>query len=101
MRDELTKNEKKLADLMSDISENCWNAGWMLNTEYVLWHAVTSGPRAFGRGTITEKDIEELTKLSNATQTWIVFDDKETAMPLEEWETLFTNDVSKDPGKLR
>lgn len=90
-----------MADLMSNISEDCWDAGWMLNTEYVLWHAVTSGRRAFGRGTITEKDIEELARLSTATQTWIVFEDAETAMPLDEWKTMFTNDVSKDPGKLR
>jgi len=101
MRDELTENEKKLADLMSEISERCYDAGWMLNIEYVLWHAVISGPRSFGRGEITQKDIDELTRLSNATKTWIVFDtkDEETPMPLEKWKALFTIEVSKDPGR--
>jgi exoribonuclease R len=103
MRNELTENEKKLADLMSEISENCYSAGWMLNIEYVLWHAVISGPRSFGRGEITQKDIDELTRLSNTTKTWIVFDDKdeETPMPLETWKALFITEVSKDSGKLR
>lgn len=102
MRTDLTEDERKLADLMSEISENCYDAGWMLNTEYVLWHAVIAGPRSFGRGKITKEDIEELKRLSKATQTWIVFnDDQETALPLDKWKALFTDDVSKDPGKLR
>jgi hypothetical protein len=101
MRNDLTEDERKLADLMGEISENCYSAGWMANTEYVLWHAVTSGPRSWGRSQITKKDIEELTSLSNATQTWIVFNNEEKALPLDKWKDLFTNDVLKDPDTLR
>jgi hypothetical protein len=74
----------------------------MINTEYVLWDAIISGPRPFGHDKITRSEIEELSRLANKTKTWIVFDDiKEEAIPLDTWQTRFSEDVAKDPSKLK
>jgi hypothetical protein len=99
----MTEDERQLSELMSGISERCYSAGWMQYLEYVLWDAVMSGPRNFGHGEITQEDINELTRISNRTKTWIVFDDihEETAIPLERWEKQFTADIAKDPTKLK
>lgn len=39
-----------LARLMSDISEDCWCAGWMSGTEFALWKAVQTGDGIVGIG---------------------------------------------------
>jgi len=81
----------KLADLMSDISEEAYCAGWMANLEYVLWDAVLNGERQYGRYFIKQKDIDALITLSHLTDSWIYFDDdnEETAMPLNSWRERF------------
>ncbi|HEY5916319.1 MAG TPA: hypothetical protein VIU13_02925 [Chryseolinea sp.] len=88
---------------MSAISEKCYSAGWMGDSEYVLWDAVISGPRSFGCGKITQEDIDKLIGISNKTKTWIVFDDEleETAIPVDKWRKQFTEDTLKNPGKLQ
>ncbi len=103
MRKDLTRDERRLADLMSEISEKCYSAVWMTDTEYILWDAVISGPRDFGHDKITKEEIDELRSLSNQTRRWIMFDDEqeEIAIPLDKWETRFIEDISKDPGKLK
>jgi hypothetical protein len=100
---DLTEDERGLAELMSEISEKCYSAGWLEDLEYVLWDAVISGPRDFGHGKITQEEIDELSRISSMTKTWIVFDDEreETAIPLDKWRKQFTEDISKNPGKLR
>jgi|SRR5687768_4808343 hypothetical protein len=102
MTKDLTEDEKLLAAYMSDISERCYDAGWMENVEYALWEAIVSGPRNFGRGIITQSDIDQLTKLSNKVNSWIVFDNDmgEIAMPLDKWKTKFLTDVKRKPNIL-
>jgi hypothetical protein len=39
----LTPEEHHLRDLMSEISERCWYAGWMGNTEFQVWRLATEG----------------------------------------------------------
>jgi hypothetical protein len=100
---DLTPDEKHLADLMSDISEKCCCAGWMLNLEYVLWNAVITGPCEYGHGTITSRDIDELVRASEKLKSWIVFDDEleEIAVPLDKWRIKFADDIKEHPDKLR
>lgn len=88
---ELTEDEQQLANLMSEISERCYAAGWMSGLEFVLWDALTTGPRSYGHDKITTEQIEHLRKLSNRTGTWIVYDDnkEEIAVPLQEWKMRF------------
>jgi hypothetical protein len=98
MESDLTENELKLAEFMSEISENCYAAGWMHNLEYVLWHAVIDGQRKYGQSYITESDIKILIELSSDAGTWIVYDDRkeQTALSLKEWTEKFKNDVNKN-----
>jgi hypothetical protein len=75
MRKDLTSQQLLLADYMSDISERCYYAGWMQDLEYVLWDAVLHGERKYGHDKISLKDVETLSDLSKAANSWIIFDD--------------------------
>ncbi len=92
-----------LAYTMSNISELGWCAGWMQNLEYVLWHAVTSGRREFGRVTIDSDHITALQLLSDRIGGWIYFDDQEeeTYIPLAEWQLKFDQVTQANPEVLR
>lgn len=100
---DLTPEQLALADLMSEISERCYHAGWMQNVEYVLWDALKSGERIYGHGTITQEDISALKELSQAANCWIAFDDTlgETAIELPIWQKKFQDDVQQHPEILR
>lgn len=102
MRKDLTPKQLALADLMSNISERCYYAGWMQNVEYVLWHAVKSGERKYGHDQITQQDINALNGLSQAAHCWIVHDGtlEETAIELSNWEEKFQSDVQIHPELL-
>jgi hypothetical protein len=39
----LTADEGRLPDLMSEVSEDCWHAGWLSNTENEVWRLVVEG----------------------------------------------------------
>ncbi|CAH0271969.1 hypothetical protein SRABI27_03520 [Pedobacter sp. Bi27] len=98
MESDLTEKELRLAAFMSEISENCYSAGWMQNLEYALWHAVIQGERKYGQSYITEDDISTLVKLSTDANAWIIFDNEkeETALSLKEWTEKFKNDLEKN-----
>jgi hypothetical protein len=68
MESTLTDAQQKLADFMSDISEEAYTAGWMSNLEYILWEAVLNGPKKYGHY------FDTLIKLSNELSCWIYFD---------------------------
>ena len=91
MLQDLTQPQRQLANLMSDISERCYNAAWMANLEYVLWSAVLSGPTKYGHDVISQHDINQLMQLSEKANAWIVFheDHEETSFPLEKWKEKF------------
>lgn len=91
MLEDLNENELQLATFMSDLSERCYNAGWMMNLEYVLWSCILNGPRKYGHDNINETDINHLNKLSIIANAWIVFDDEtdETAIELKHWKKQF------------
>ncbi len=91
----MTKNvvsmaEWELAELMGDISEDCYCAGWMMGLEHALWAMVLGGPREYGMGEVTEEQVARLKQLSDACGGWIVWSegDGETFVPLEEWEQI-------------
>jgi len=99
---ELTPDERHLAELMRNISERCYSAGWMCNLEYVLWNAVVSGPRDYGHGAITKDDIDKLTQASHKISSWILFDEEleEIIIPLDKWRVKFSEDIRKKPDRL-
>lgn len=103
MMHDLTPKQKLLANLMSEVSERCYCAGWMQNLEYVLWEALVNGERKYGQDTITQQDINSLKELSEMTNSWIVFDDILDEMPLDlsAWKEKFQIDVQKDSELLK
>lgn len=98
MLQDLTPQQKHLADTMSDISERCYYAGWMLHLEYVLWNAIETGPRPYGHGEITEADIKLLTSLAELTGCWIMFHDEfdEMAIDLPSWRAVYQAEIARD-----
>jgi hypothetical protein len=89
---DLTKDQRLLADFMSDLSEQAYYAGWMKDLEYALWEAVIGVRRDYGRLEVSETHRTRLRELSDTCGGWIVFDDdtEETWLPRAEWENRFS-----------
>lgn len=87
MLDDLTPTQRELANLMSEISEQMWRAGWMMGVEHELWAAVTSQAGTGGRLIPTQAQLDQLGRLSKDIGGWISFDEEreETFVPLEKW----------------
>jgi hypothetical protein len=83
----MTPAQWALAEYMSDISEDNYCAGWLIDLEHTLWDAVMAGPSRFGMGDITAENIAELRRLSNDAGGWIVYvsGKGETFVPMAEW----------------
>lgn len=89
----LTEDQARLAQLMSDTSEECWCAGWLIGTEYRLWEAITDPEdhRAWGQDKIDDETVEHLRKLSKAVDGWIRYEENEgeVFVPMDEWLRLY------------
>jgi hypothetical protein len=78
-----------LARLMSDLSEEYWCAGWLIDCEYALWAELTGERLLNERGWgISDEEKEELRLLQETRwrldylvgrERWPVF------LPMEEW----------------
>ena len=99
----LTSEQKKLADFMSKICERCYSAGWLMNLEYVLWDTLTNGKRKYGQDEISQHDIEELKRLSSACNCWIYFDDinEETKIDFMLWTQKFKQAICQNANILK
>ncbi len=87
----LTLAQSELAELMSDISEDQYCAGWLASLEYDLWALLQSSAARVGAFSGTHpRDIRRLRELSAATNGWIVWADQADPdlqhIPLEKWE---------------
>jgi hypothetical protein len=97
----IRRNESvnRLKALMSDISERCWCAGWLVDTEYVLWDAVINGPiQRWGQDEITEEDTAALKVLSDEIGGWIGWKDEKmepSYVPMSEWLKEFEDETSR------
>lgn len=91
MGSQLTPDQRRLAERMSELSEQTWCAGWMDGLEFALWSALEGGPRTYGRLDLTDEHLGELRRLSDTCGGWIVFDDdsEETFLPLADWAARF------------
>ena len=76
---------------MSEISEDAYCAGWLIDLEYELWQILIDGQGVYGRMGLGEPEIQQLRELSDACGGWIVYDDdlEETFVPLAQWLTMF------------
>jgi hypothetical protein len=85
----LTQDQCRLYALMSDISEDCYCAGWMSGNEYRLWRAVAdpSDDLGYGMQTIDRSNVRALQHLSDRAGGWIYWhdDDWEPGLPSSHW----------------
>lgn len=92
MLHDLNEDQRALAELMSQISEKGFSAGWMNRVEFDLWNIVTGGSPQYGRHIVTESELHQLRSLAGKCGCWIVFDDEkeETAVDLKTWKQMVT-----------
>jgi hypothetical protein len=74
-----------LRDRMAEISESYWCAGWLIDLEFVLWHAIHGGRdfRAFAG--LSDDELRELKELSELVGGW---HDHDRFIPIDEWRTI-------------
>jgi len=80
---------KLLVNLMSDISEECYCAGWLSDCEYTLWGLKDKPESTWGMGVVTTFDCTELRRLSAECGGWWIFDSEaggNVFLTLAEWE---------------
>jgi len=87
----LTKKQQELYDLMSEISEEHWCAGWMYGLEFDLWERVKSDdPLPYGFREIDAALLKRLRELSEEIGGWIYTDETFNAhfVLLDEWDEI-------------
>lgn len=76
---------KQLREVMSDLSEDAYCAGWLIGLEYDLWGFLCNGlpeSESWGMSEISTDDLVELRRLSEAAGGWVTF---EGFVPMEQW----------------
>ena len=92
----LTPEEHRLRDLISEISERCWYAGWETTTEFDVWRLATEGGR-WGRSSSTElaDELDVIRSFAEEIDRWIVsrtpeiHDSDHEAIVLADWLTRY------------
>ena len=89
------QNEKQnlITNLISEISEDIYCAGWYSNIEFELWNWINDEmtiPKYFNQRVIKE-DLIELQMLSGKLQLWAYWhdEDEEKSIGITEWKELF------------
>ena len=97
----LDRRTVELGQLMSDISEDHWAAGWMHYNEYALWAMVIDPTkRRYAMRDVPENQIARLKKLSEQIGGWIAYrvdpfspgadiEKGEEFIPMAEWLEMF------------
>jgi len=85
----LTPLQRALYELMSEISEDCWCAGWMMGNEFALWDAIVSGDRTYGMDQMDEGLLASCKALAEQVGGWIEWRDDEHGLPNAEWGPYF------------
>jgi hypothetical protein len=80
---------RALEELVSDLSEKAWYAGWLGDTEFDIWRLATEGG-TWGR--ITSEDsadeLREALAMSRRLGIWVAWDDETgfvKPIPIEAW----------------
>lgn len=102
MIEELEGSVRELAELMSELSEEAYTAGWMDGLEYALWYAVENGPKKYGRITINEQHIIKLRNLSVSIGGWVYFDEEaeEKFINSESWAIKYSQNIPNYEHKI-
>ncbi len=89
---ELTDDQQILADMISEISQDCYSAGWLIGIEYQIWERIHSSPsRRCGYRELSQQEIEKLRYLSGMIGGWIYWRDDTANQDLEphDWGEAF------------
>jgi hypothetical protein len=88
---DLSPDQRRLADYMSELSELAYCAGWMKGLEFALWEVVQGRRTRYGQTVFTQAQRQELASLAERIGGWIVFYDQqeESFLPLEDWKHAF------------
>jgi len=81
----------QLYDTMSDISEDCWCAGWLMGNEFAVWKALTTGDLKYGMGEMDTAMVERCRRLNKKLNGWIAWFDSSNVpgLPQKEWGARF------------
>jgi len=89
------ENEKQnlITNLISEISEEIYCAGWYINIEFELWTWINDEstiPEGLNHRVI-KKDLIELQKLSNKLKMWAYWHntDEEKSIEISEWREIY------------
>jgi len=85
--------QRLLYETMSDISEDCYCAGWMCGNEVALWRALQDGNLTYGMGEIDADELELCGALAKNLHGWIIWIDGEAEPDLisSEWGPRFVD----------
>lgn len=84
---DLTQDQRKLAEMISRLSERRYRAGWMSGIEFEVWQAVHGTATNRAAFLLTAVEVDDLIQLSARCAGWIVFDEhrEETFVAATEW----------------
>jgi hypothetical protein len=91
----------QLRDVMSEISEDYYCAGWLNGLEYSLWGMLEGCDRGFGFGSVTDAEIAGLRELHERCGGWWRWEKGvgEVFVATEEWRQFYAEHETKDPRK--
>ncbi len=92
-RGETLRPVERLTLLMSEWSEECYCAGWLIDCEHVLWGMVAHGEARFwGIDRVPEDAVAKMRALSDEIGGWVAWRDGEAPgfgglefVPMVEW----------------
>ena len=86
----------RLATAMSELSEEQYCAGWLIDTEFYVWAMlVGDAPLDWGFGAVEPSAIEEIRALSEEANGWVVWRGKverdagTVFVPMAEWLPMY------------
>lgn len=103
--DGFSASQRELCDTMSDISEECYCAGWMSGLEYALWGALQTSDLIYGMSEIDAEQLQRCGQLAQELGGWIVWvDDHDLPgtswqewgkrfVPMDEWLEMYRRHV--------
>lgn len=91
----LTAAQAALASVMSECSEEAVCAGWDHGCEYTLWAIMVGDSDEYMYLDVTPELRERLRRLSEACGGWIVWDDSEKWVPVDEWKAAYAKECER------
>jgi hypothetical protein len=88
----LTADQRELFQAMSDLSEECCCAGWVIGTEQNVWRLIQHGGSwGLWRFPVQAAQLDRVRRAMSRAQCWIVWDGAGLApVSLEQWRARLT-----------